>query len=125
MLAAVLQATALAQKTPDPEARNKRSVSVAPIRHTNSVQTHRSEPQTTSVPKSGSSSARDLAKIERASVQQIKATHKTKPSTQAVPGTKPQTQSKPMKFSYHPPTAAGKPSAKNSAPAPGRSPRNP
>jgi hypothetical protein len=120
-LAAVLHITAFAQRQPDPEAGNKRAVSVAPSGHTNSVQAPRPQSAAASIPRSGLSSARDLAKIERTSVQQIKITHKTKagskPGAQAVPGTQPQTRSKPMKFSYHAPKAAAKAtSAKNPAP---------
>jgi hypothetical protein len=125
VLAAVLDTATVAQKTPDPEARNKRAVSVAPARTSNSVKPHRSRSDTPSVPRSGSSSARELAKIEGTSVQQIKATHKksasSKPGNQAVPATQPQTKSKPMKFSYHAPSPADKISAKNPSPAPVRS----
>lgn len=133
VLAAVLHAAAFAQKPEDPEARNKKAVSVAPPRansagpylRPNSAEPHRSQPDATSVPKSGSS-ARDLAKVERSSVQQMKTTHKTnassKPGASAVAATQPQTKSKPMKFSYHPPQAAGKiTSAENPPPPPVRS----
>ena len=124
MFAVALQGSALAQKAQDPELRNKHAVSVGPTRPTKSVQTHRSQPEASSVPKSGSSSARDLAKVERSSVQQMKTTHKTnassKPGASAVAATQPQTKSKPMKFSYHPPKAAGNIPAKNPPPPPVR-----
>jgi hypothetical protein len=126
ILAAVLHTAVFAQKPLDPEARNKRAVSIPPTRPANSVQTHRSRSAATSVPKPPSSSARassarDLAKIERTSVQQIKTPRKknvsSKPGPQVVSGTQPQTKSKPMKFSYQPPKAAGKTSsAKNPRP---------
>jgi hypothetical protein len=124
--AMVLQGAAFAQKTQDPEARNKRAVSVSPTRPTNPVQAHRSQPSAPTVPKSGSVSAQDLAKVERASVQRMKTTHKTNTSSKsgstAAPVTQPQTKSKPMKFSYHPPPAAGKTiSGKNPPPPPVRS----
>jgi len=52
-----------------------------------------------------------LAKIEQSSIHQIKATHKknasSKPGSQSVTGKQAQTKSKPMKFSYHAPKAAG------------------
>jgi hypothetical protein len=125
ILAAVLHLAIFAQKPPDPEARNKRAVSVTPVRPASSVQTHPSRSAATSVPKSGSSAARDLAKIERTSVQQMKPTHKkdgaSKPGAQAVPGKQAPTKSKPMKFSYQAPTPAGKTSAKNPPPPPVRS----
>ena len=126
ILAAILHTAVFAQRPPDPEARNKRAVSIAPTQPANSVQTHRSRSAATSVPNHGSSSARDLAKIEHTSVQQIKTTHKkdasSKPGPKAVSGTQPQTKSKPMKFSYHPAKTAGKTtSAKNPQPSPVRS----
>lgn len=134
ILAAILHAVAFAQKPQDPELRNKRAVSVAPARRANSAERHqgshsgelhRSQPEPTSVPKSGSSSAVDLAKVERSSVQQMKTAHKTnassKPGVSAGAATQPQTKSKPMKFSYHPPKAAGKIPAKNPPPPPVRS----
>jgi hypothetical protein len=132
ILAAVLHTAVFAQKPPDPEARNKRAVSIPPTRPANSVQTRRSR-SVASVPKPGSSfarlsSARDLAKIERTNVQQIKTTRKknasSKPGSKAVSGTQPQTKNKPMKFSYQPPKAPGKTtSAKN--PPPRRVPSRP
>jgi hypothetical protein len=120
-LGAALHAAAFAQKPADPEARNKHAVSVMPTRPANSVQAHRSRSDATSVP-DNSSSTQELAKIERTGVQQIKTTHKktatSKPAPQAVPGTLPQTKSKPMKFSYQSPKAAGKTtSTKNPPPA--------
>ena len=133
ILGAVLHTAVYAQKPPNPEARNKRAVSIPPTRPANSVRTHRYRSAATSVPKAGSpsaraSSARDLTKIERTSVQQIKTTHKknasSKPGPKAVSGTQPQTKSKPMKFSYQPPKPAGKTtSAKN--PQPSRVPSHP
>lgn len=121
-LAAVLHTTAFAQKPADPEARNKRAVSVSSSRATNSEQT---QYEATSVPKSGSSSARDLAKIEQSSIHQVKASPKknagSKPGSPAVFGKQPQTKGKPIKFSYQPPKTTGKTSAKNPAPAAGRS----
>ena len=125
ILAAVLHATVFAQKPPDPEVRNKRAVSVALTRPSNSVKTQQSRYDVASVPKSGSSSARDLAKIEQSSVQQIKATRKknasSKPGSQAVPRTQSQSKSKPMNFSYHAPKTVVKTSAKTPSSAPGRS----
>jgi hypothetical protein len=125
ILAAVLHLAVLAQKPPDPEARNRRAVSVTPVRPATSVQTHPSAPDATSVPKSGSSSARDLAKIERTSVQRMKTTHKAnnnvKTASSASPGPQPQTKNKAIKFSYHAPQAAANASAKNPPPPPVRS----
>jgi hypothetical protein len=117
-LAAVLYTTAFAQKKPeDTEARNKRAVSVAPARHSNSLETPRSHYDPITVPKSGSSSSRELAKIEQSSVHQVKNSPKTNTASrtrvQPVAGTQSRTKSKPMKFSYHAPTAANKTSAKN------------
>jgi hypothetical protein len=131
MLAAVLHTPAfaqhtkvVAQKTADPETRNKRAVSVAPTRPVNSVQTPRSHYDPTSVPKS-ESSARELAKIEQSSVHQIKASHPKsgtlKPSSQAVAGKQAPTKNTPIKFSYQPPKTAAKTSAKNSSPTTARS----
>lgn len=133
VITATLHAAAFAQRPVDPEARNKRAVSVAEPQANpagahlkpNSAESHRSQPQQTSVRKSASSTARDLAKIERTSVQQMKTTHKAnnnlKPTSSASPATKPQISNKPIKFSYHPPQAAGKASVKNPPPAPVRS----
>ena len=125
VLTLFLHTAVFAQKLPDPEARNKSAVSVASTRSATSVQTHRSRSAATSVPKSGSSTARDLAKIERTSVQQMKATHKTtassKPKAPAVSGPQPQTKSKPMKFSYNPPNASGKTTSVKNPPSPRRS----
>jgi hypothetical protein len=133
MLAAVLHATGFAQKpaarfvqkSPDPEARNKRAVSVAPTRPDNSVQTPQSHYDAASIPKSGSSSARELAKIEQSSVHQIKTNHpknvSLRPGSQAMLGKQPPTKSKPIKFSYQPPKTAAKTSAKNSSPPAARS----
>jgi hypothetical protein len=133
VVAATLHTAAFAQKPLDPEARNKRAVSVAEpranptgVRRTpNSAEPHRSQPQAASVSKAATSTARDLAKVERASVQQMKTTHKAnkdlKTASSASPAIKPQSSNKPIKFSYHPPQAAGKNSVKNPPPAPVRS----
>jgi hypothetical protein len=122
-LAAVLHATAFAQKPADPESRNKRAVSVAPTRPANSVRTQQSHYDATSVPKTGSSSARDLAKIEQSSVHQIKTSPKKNASLKPgpVPAKQAQTKRKPIKFSYQPPKTAAKTSAKNSSPPVARS----
>lgn len=110
-------ASASAQKQADPEMRNKRAVSVTPVRPRNSVQTERSHYGAASVSKSGSSPARELAKIEQSSVHHIKANPKRNasltPSSQAVTGKQPSTRNKPIKFSYQPPKTAVKNSAKN------------
>jgi len=133
VLAAALHTAAFAQKPENPEARNKRAVSVAQPGanpdgarlRPNSAEPHRSQPQGTSVPKPASSLARELAKTERGSVQQMKTTHrennnlKTAPS--ASPASKPQNNNKPIKFSYHAPQAGSKNSVKNPPPAPVRS----
>lgn len=131
VVAAALHTAAFAQKPEDPEARNKRAVSVAQPRLTPSrvrveanSEPHRS-PDHTSVRKSASSTARDLAKIERTSVQQMKATHKAKNTSKAappaLPGDRPQSKKKPINFSYQRPQAANKTSVKNPQPAPVRS----
>ena len=133
VVAATLHTAALAQKPTDPEARNKRAVSVAEPRaktagarrRPNSAEPHRSHPQSASVSKAATSTARDLAKVERTSVQQMKTTHKAnkdlKTASSASPAAKPQSSNKPIKFSYHPPQAAPKNSVKNPPPAPVRS----
>jgi hypothetical protein len=131
VVAATLHAAAFAQKPEDPEARNKRAVSVVQPRanpsrvrvEANSAEPHRSTDRT-SVPKPAASTARDLAKIERTSVQQMKTTHKAKNNSKAapsLPATQAQNRNKPMRFSYHPPQAANKTSVKNPQPAPVRS----
>lgn len=119
IIVAIVHAVSFAQKPPDPEARNKQAVSVAPIRPGTAVQPHRSRPDATSVSKSGSSSARELVKIERTSAQQMKTTHRnvnSKPVSQAVSEKQAPTKNKPIKFSYQPPKNAGVPSAKNTPP---------
>jgi hypothetical protein len=133
VVAATLHTAAFAQKPVDPEVRNKRAVSVAEPRanpagvrrRSNSAEPHRYQPQETSVSKAASATTRDLAKVERTSVQQIKTTHKAnnnlKTMSSASPATKPQTSNKPIKFSYHPPQGAGKNSVKSPPPAPVRS----
>lgn len=124
IVAAVLPVAAFGQKPQDPEARNKRAVTVVPNRPGNSAP-RRSQPEANSVPRSGSASARDLEKIERTSVQQMKTTHKANNNLKAgsaSAGTHPQNKNKPMKFSYHAPKAAGETnSAKNPPPRPVRS----
>jgi len=120
-LAAALQGAAFAQKTPDPELRNERAVSVKPQgrpvsaeprQPAVSVEPHRSRSVATSAPKTGSS-ARDLEKAERTSLQNTKKHPKaTSGRTQAAANTGTGTpKGKPVKFSYHPPQAAGKKTA--------------
>jgi hypothetical protein len=126
VVVAVLHFAAFAQKPPDPEARNKQAISVAGTRPGSSVQPHRSHYDAITVPKSGSSSARDLAKIEQSSVQRMKTTHKANnnlKTASALPATKSQTGNKPINFSYQPPKAAAKAATNPPSPA-SRSPKN-
>ena len=65
-VAAALQGTAFAQKKQDPDLRDKQAISVKSTK-----------PHSAASPvRARSSSARDLAKIERNSIQKMKATHK-------------------------------------------------
>ena len=99
-LAVALLGTASAQKTQDPELRNKRATAV-------NVQPHRYHPTATRPATAGPSSAHDLAKIEQNSVPKINP-HKASPGS---PAAHPAVQTaqvapnknKPVKFSYHPP----------------------
>ena len=110
VLAAAMQTAAFAQKTSDPEARNKRAVSVTPQRRAVSAEPHRSGSAASPV-KSSNSSTQDLAKIEKNGIQKMKATHK---AGSASPAATPantgavQHEGKSMKFSYQPPKAADK-----------------
>jgi hypothetical protein len=99
-LAAALQRPAFAQKkTPDPETRNKRAVSVEP---------QKSGSGATSPVKGNAATARDLAKIEQSG--KANTTHKAKSSSTTVAAKippEPQPKSKPIKFSHHAPKASG------------------
>jgi len=112
-LGMALVGAASAQKTQDPELRNKRATAV-------NVQPHKYHSTATRPTTAASSSAPDLAKIERNSVSKINprrkaspvspATHPAVQTTQVAPN-----KNKPVKFSYHPPRGS-KPAA-NPAPA--------
>jgi hypothetical protein len=112
-LATTLLGAAFAQKTQDPELRNKRATAV-------NVQPHKYRPAATRPATAGSSSAHDLAKIEQNSVSKINPRHKARPAS---PAAHPAVQiaqvapdkNKPVKFSYHPPQ--GSKTAANAAPA--------
>ena len=100
-VAAALQGTAFAQKKQDPDLRDKQAISVKSTK-----------PHSAASPvRARSSSARDLAKIERNSIQKMKATHKAgSASAGAAPANAvaAQPKGKPVKFSYQPPKATGK-----------------
>ena len=112
-LAVALLGTASAQKTQDPELRNKRATAA-------NVQPHRYHPTATKPATAGSSSAHDLAKIEQNSVSKINSRHKANSGS---PAAHPAAQTaqvapnknKPVKFSYHPPQASN--TTANPAPA--------
>jgi hypothetical protein len=111
-LAALLQeeALALAQKKQDPELRNKQAVSIkSPKSHSAATSPVRSS--------ASSASARDLTKIERNGIQKTKATRKASSSwpgsASGSPASPVQPKSKPVKFSHHPPQAAGKTATKS------------
>lgn len=100
VLAAAIQTAAFAQKkTSDPEARNKRAVSV--------TESHGSGSAASPV-KSNNSSAKNLAKIEQSGIQRMKATHTARSGSRAATPANTgaiQHKGKPVKFSYQRPKA--------------------
>lgn len=93
----LLPAVAFAQKNPpDPDLRDKRAVA---------VDSHKSHPSDIAAPRKNSTS-RELAKIERGSVQKPKTTHTpaaARTPTSAPLSTGEARKDKPIKFSYQPP----------------------
>jgi hypothetical protein len=118
-LVAALQGAAFAQKTQDPDLRDKRATAVT-------VQPHRSHGAAATTVSARSSSTNDVAKIEQSGIKNIKPAHKASAATTSAPsaaqtGITAPNKNKPAKFSYRPPqgptkTANGSPVATNRSP---------